>query len=482
MHLDEKVAPNGSFLPVFESQFSSNVTLRDSTKQYYEFTEMIFKKHLFEAKGANYYVTISPILDFSLGKDKKDTNERRLFQNTRGVFVEGDLLKNFSFSTSFYENQARFTRYESAYYSEIGELYPNQSTGQYNTQNAVVPGSARTKPFKTDGFDYAYAIGNLVYKPTKWLILSAGNTSHFVGDGYRSVLLSDNGVPSPFFRISAQISKKWQFNTMRTRLINLMRKPVSTTVEAYYETKGYSSNYFTFQPNDKWSISLFEGIVWSKGDSITSKKVNPLFYNPVPFVAEFALSKQEINSVLGLNVSFVLNERNRFYGQLAIGNLNSKKAAMQLGWRAYNYFGLKDLMLQLEFNSVTNGMYQSENIRLNYSQYNLPMAHIKGNSFHEFILRSNYEWKRCYIDLKSVVYMLSNYSSVDLLPVSKVNQQESGTLTVLNIEMGYRFNRKMNLNLFGGINSRTDIQSGMGNAQHIFIGLRTGITNRYTDF
>ena len=482
MHLENKVAPNGSFLPVFESQFSINDALRDSSKQYYELTEMLFKKHLFEVKGDYYFLTISPILDFSIGTDRKDTSSRRLFQNTRGIFVEGDLFKNFSFSTSFYENQARFTRYESAHYSELGELYPNQSTGQYNTQNAVVPGSARTKPFKVDGFDYAFAVGNIVYKPTKWLHLSAGNSSHFIGDGYRSILLSDNGVPSPFYRVSTQFLKKWQFNALRTRLINLMRKPASTTVEAYYETKGYSNNYLTFQPNEKWSFSLFEGIIWSKGDSITSTKVNPLFYNPVPLIAPFVLSKDQINSVLGFNISFSLNDNNRFYGQIALGDLNTKNAAMQFGFRGFNYFGLEDFMLQVEFNSVTKGMYHSSNARLNYIHYNLPIAHVKGNSFHEFIVRSNYEWKRCYIDFKTIVYILSNYSSTDLLPVNKIDNFETGKVVLLTTELGYRFNRKMNLNLFGGMNLRSDVNGGIGNIQHIFVGLRTGINNRYTDF
>ena len=97
IHLANKVVPNGSFLPVFESQFSINDALRDSSKQYYELTETLLKKHLFEAKGDYYFLTISPILDFSIGTDRKDTSSRRLFQNTRGIFVEGDLFKNFSF-------------------------------------------------------------------------------------------------------------------------------------------------------------------------------------------------------------------------------------------------------------------------------------------------------------------------------------------------------------------------------------------------
>jgi hypothetical protein len=136
-----------SFYPTFESNYDLNRKIADSSKQYYDLTEILFKKHLFEAKGEDYYITISPIADLRRGRDRADTNARTLFQNTRGFFVEGDLLKNFSFSTSFFENQARFTRFETEYYTSIGELYPNQTNGVYTTQNAMVPGAARTKPF-----------------------------------------------------------------------------------------------------------------------------------------------------------------------------------------------------------------------------------------------------------------------------------------------------------------------------------------------
>jgi hypothetical protein len=78
--------------------------------------------------------------------------------------------------------------------------------------------------------------------------------------------------------------------------------------------------------------------------------------------------------------------------------------------------------------------------------------------------------------------MLSNYSSSDLLPVNKADNLETGKVVLLTTELGYRFNRKINLNLFGGINLRSDVNEGIGNTQHIFVGLRTGINNRYTDF
>lgn len=470
------------FLPIMESEYNLHHKIRDSSVQYYDLTEILFKKHLIEVKGSNYFLTISPILDLSIGKDRSDTNDRRLFQNTRGVFVEGDLYKNFSFSTAIYENQGRFSKYETAYYSSIGELYPNQSTGKYTTQNAVIPGSARTKPFKTDGFDYAYAVGNIVYNPHRSILLSAGNTSHFIGDGYRSLFLSDNSVPAPFIRGTFTFSKKIHFNYLRMRLINLMRKPVSTTVEAYYETKGFSANYLTFIPTKNLTISLFEGIIWSKGDSIISKRVHPLFYNPIPFLANLILSDEEINSTIGVNVSFSPISGHRIYGQLGVGNLNFKNLAYQFGYRGYNYFGLKNFMLQLEFNVVAPGMYESSNSRLNYSHYNLPFSHVKGNSFNELIIRCNYEIKRVFIDVKSILYSVKNYSPSSLLTVEKIQPLENGSIFLQQIELGYRFNKKMNLSLFGSWQFRSENLSVLQKTNIISVGLRTGINNHYNDF
>lgn len=470
------------FLPAMESEYNLTDIIRDSSKQYYDFSEILFKKHLIEVKGSNYYLTISPILDLRMGKDRIDTNERRLFQNTRGVFVEGDLYKNFSFSTAIYENQGRFSNYETAYYSSLGELYPNQTTGKYTTQNAVIPGGARTKPFKTDGFDYAYAVGNIIYKPHRSILLSAGNTSHFIGDGYRSLFLSDNSVPAPFIRGTFNFGKKLQFNYLRMRLMNLVRKPVSTTVEAYYETKAFSANYLTFTPTKKIAISLFEGIIWSKGDSIVSKTVHPLYYNPIPFVANLVLSEQEISSVIGINFSYLPFRSHRIYGQFGIGNLDFKKMGYQIGYRGYNYFGLKNFMLQVEFNSVAPGMYESLNSRLNYSHYNLPLAHVKGTNFQELVLRCNYEVNRVYLDLKSIYYSVKDFSSTALLPITKNQLTESGNIFLQQLELGYRFNKKMNLSIFGNWQYRSSMLTIDQKTSIISVGLRTGFNNHYSDF
>ncbi len=477
-----KTYVGGSFLPLVESEYNLNAIIRDSSRQYYDITEYLFKKHLVEFKDTNYYITISPIVDIQLGEDQKDSTNRKLFQNTRGFFIEGDLFKKFSFSSALFENQSRFSIYETNYYNSIGELYPKKSGGGYFTQNAVVPSFARTKPFKTDGFDYAMAIGNIQYRPSKSVIISAGNTAHFIGDGYRSLLLSDNTAPAPFFRAIFFLSKKIQFHYLRMRLMNLLRKPESSSAEAYYETKAYSANYVTYTPNKKLAVSFFEGIVWSKGDSIHSKKVNSLFYNPIPFLSESVLIEQEANAILGFNVSYAPLPSHRFYGQIANSNIRPELTAYQIGYRGYKYFGLEMFMLQIEYNNVPQKMYQSPNYRLNYSGYNLPLAHVMGAGFQEFIIRSNYEFRKVYLDLKGNLYLLKNYNSLVLLPIKKDNSLKTGGITQFQAELGFRVNRKMNLNIFGSYHIRNEYFAVNSFTSLFFVGVRTGIINRYTDF
>jgi hypothetical protein len=471
----------GSFFPVNESKYNLIPIINDSSKQFYKFTNVLFKKYLVELRGKDFYFKLSPAIDFSIGIDLSDTVSRTLFQNSKGIHVEGSLFENFSFSTSLYENQGRYANYETAYYTSLGELYPSDST--YGRQNAVIPGGGRTKPFKGDGFDYAYAIGYLVYAPFKFLSVTAGNNSQFIGDGHRSLLLSDNSYSAPYFRIDWDIHPKFSFSYMRSRHMNLMRRPATGSVESYYEAKGYSLNYFTYKPTRKIAISLFESGEWNRGDSLTSKHSHPLYYNPVPFLSGLALKdKNEVVSLLGLNIGYQVGKLHRLYAQVALNDYDTKKLGFQIGYRGYNYFGLKDFMLQAEYNYTSSNLYQSNNPRLNASHFNMPLAHVKGNGFQEIILRSNYEIKRVYAEVTAVYYLLANYSSTSLLPTYDAQTLASNNVFYASVEVGYRFNRKMNFSVFGNYTFRTIDYPSMLTTNQLNIGVRTGFINHYKDF
>jgi hypothetical protein len=471
-----------SFFPVNEQQYDLHDKIKDTSKQYYLVTEHLFKKHFLEFKGKNYYLTISPTFDFSVGKDFSDTTKRLLFQNTRGFHIEGDLFKNFSFSTSLYENQSRNPWYQTNYFNAIGESYVKHSDSTYYTQNAVIPGLGRTKPFKNGGFDYAFAMGDISYQPIKVLTLSAGNTRKFVGDGYRSILLSDNSFSAPFFQVNYRFLPRWEFVYMRSRLMNLLRRPASTTVEAYYDPKVLAVNYLSFQATKDLTISLFEGTVYSKGDSIVSKYASPWMYNPVPLVGAFVVKKNEANSIIGLNIGYTPISILRTYAQLAFNSRHYGYGA-QLGLRVMEPFKISNLFIQLEGNHVSNKLYRSTNPRLNYSHFNLPLAIVKGEGFTEVLLRTSYEWKRIYGDLKLNFYSLNRYSSTSHLALYEIDSPKYGSIFQTTFEAGYRFNKKMNFSVFLNYLFRTEVIGGVKQATNVLgIGMRTGLINSYIDF
>lgn len=471
-----------SFFPATEQQYDLHYKIRDTSKQYYLVTEHLFKKHFLEFKGRNYYLTISPVFDFSVGKDFADTASRRLFQNTRGFHIEGDLFHNFSFSTSFYENQSRNPLYQSMYFNAVGESYINHGDSTYYTQNAVIPGLGRTKPFKGDGYDYAFAMGDIIYQPFKVLTLSAGNTRKFIGDGYRSLLLSDNSFSAPFFQANYRFLPRWEFVYLRSRLMNLLRRPASTTVEAYYDPKVMAVNYVSFAATKNLTISLFEGTIYSKGDSVVSKRASPWMYNPVPVVGAFVTDAREANSVLGLNIGYTVIPAIRLYSQIAWNPRHGGYGA-QLGVRVMQPWDVKNLFLQLEGNYASENLYRSSNPRLNYSHFNLPLAHTKGEGFAELLLRVNYEYKRIYADLKAVFYQLDDYTPTALLSLYDAGVRNNGTTLHTAFEAGYRFNRKMNFTVFVSYLFRTAATGGGNQLTNVAgIGMRTGLINSYTDF
>jgi len=466
------------FLPIIESDYNLNQRIQDSTVFYSDFTIGLNRKHMVELEGKDYFLTISPIGQISMGKDVMDTSKSFLYQNSRGILVEGDLFKNFSFATSFFENQSRFSEFESQFISEHGEIYTYWNG--YKQQNGVVPGAARTKSFKIFAFDYAYAIGSLIYKPIKRLSIVAGNNQQFIGSGYRSLLLSDNSCGSPYIRLDFKLNSKWNFTILRARHMNLVRKKTYNTVEGYYQPKGFSANYISYQLSKESSISFFEGSTWSMGDSLSTKSLNPLFFIPIPGMS--ALVSKSTYSVYGLNFSQIIRSKFRIYSQIALGSGGRNQYSVQVGTRAYNLEKLNNSMLQVEFNMASKNMYSDAYARLNYGNYNMPLAHIKGSGFKELLVRFNTEIQHCYLDFKSSTYFLNGYNSQVLLPVRISTIENNGVVFNNQLELGIRFNSKLNVNTFCSVILRNEILNDTKSNLIFQAGIRTGIMSQYNDY
>lgn len=484
-----------AYKPIIESKvYLPERITNDSTKKYYWITRKIFQEHLFEIEEGPFWCSIDPVFNFEVGTDFSENPLQAYYRNTRGFFIQGNITKKFSFGTYFYENQAKFISYQDSAFAMRGELYPNQINTIYNRQNAVVPGFARTKVFKTDGLDYAMVGGYISFSPVKQLNIQFGHGSHFIGNGYRSLLLSDNSTPYPYIKLNTNFWKgKIDYTVNYTFLQNLVRYHEFTTTESTYQRKAGTFHYLSFTPHPKVQIGFFEGIIWKRADSLGSKPFDYNFVNPVIFVntAIFGLSDPRRNSIIGLNIAAQPFRNFEIYTQLMVDDFKTGKWGMQLGIKYYKIFGVKDLWAQLEYNYVSPYSYSFADFRENYSHSNLALAHPKGAGFHEGVFRASYEIKRVFFNLQFNYYNYTlDIQADDNFGTNIFNSDQSKTFGgqkanqyTIDFNLGYRFNKSYNLQFVTGVLFR-DLQHPNFREQntYFYVGLRTSLVNQYLDF
>ncbi len=472
---------------------------QDSTKVYSTFHLKFLKEHLFQIKGKDYSIYIDPLFKLELGLDLLDTSGRgtirdeggTFYVNTRGFQAQGDLGKSFSFHTSFYENQAFFPDYLRLSNNDRAELTWTGST--YKGGQSVVPGEGRAKEFKGSGFDYAYATGYVSYSPTQHVNLQFGHGKHFVGNGYRSLLLSDNAFNYPYWSVQAQfLQNKIKHNFIYAYMQNLFRIPEHSAPEATYIRKNGSFNYTSFKPKKEIEIGLFEGIIWNVYDQNTGTQYAPInSHLPIPFVNTiiYGLNDTLHNAVLGLTAKVDIGNKIMVYGQLMADDLSNSKWGFQIGAKAMNL--VEGLTVSTEINTASAYSYAHENVWHNYSHYNQSIAHPYGAGFFEWVSYARYQlpnrfwvsYKFNMANMKGDWNNLNNGSNI-FLPY---DEQLSSNSDVANLQfhqakVGYRANIKTNMEIYAGFNLRHLNSDDTHNSLYTFVGISTNLNNKYYDF
>ena len=179
---------------------------KENKKLHYDksswFGRKFFNEHLIRLQGKDYWFTLDVAADLQLGRDLD--RDLTTYNNTRAAVFKGGLGKNLNFHTVLYESQGRFA----GYYNDFARsLKPDGGNP------AIIPGRGIAKQFGEDAFDYPIATGYLSYSPSKFFNVQFGHGKNFIGDGYRSLLLSDNASPYPYFKLNTTFWKLKYTNT-----------------------------------------------------------------------------------------------------------------------------------------------------------------------------------------------------------------------------------------------------------------------------
>ena len=371
---------------IIEKKFSSNSDFLESR---------IFNKHLIELSGEDYYVGGSLISNLSVGKEMEAS--LNTFVNTRGFIIDGFIGDRVSFQTSFLENQA---------------VFPNYIDSLIRTQDFVIPGQGRGRTYYDNGFDYARSSGFVSVEASDNFIVQFGHGKHFIGDGYRSLLLSDNSFNYPFLRLQSNFGK-FQYTNLYCEFQDMKNYLSSENDYDYmgYAKKYMSAHYLSYNLNDKFSIGMYEAIVWKTNRNLGSNGFDINYLNPVIFLrpVEYSINSPD-NVLIGLNFKYNLTSKSNLYSQIVLDEFNinemrenngywANKYGYQIGYKCFDFLNLPNLTFHVERNYVRPYTYSHWN-ESNYGHYNEELAHPLGSNFSENILILSYRKNRLIAQIK----------------------------------------------------------------------------------
>lgn len=333
------------------------------------------KANLLEVNTKDFFLALNPILQLQYGKESD--NSESMFLNKRGVSVRGRIANKIGFSSIITENQERGPTY---FQERVGTL-------------RAVPGAGFYKGFKGTGVDYFDARGYFTFNATKYIDFQLGYDKNFIGNGYRSLFLSDWGNSYLFAKINTRIWKI-NFQNLFMELMPQFRKSGDNLLPRKYAAMHHLSMNVT-----KWlNVGLFEGVIFGRQDHFDLQYLNPIiFYRHI----EGTVGSPD-NAVAGLDFKANVVNRLQFYGQFLLDEFVLKqfkddptnwvnKFGIQAGVKYIDAFGLKNLDLQLETNRVRPFTYSHNDTIANYTHYNQPLAHPLGANFQEVIGIINYQ-------------------------------------------------------------------------------------------
>ena len=466
------------------------------------FGRKLWNEHLVTFQGDNYWFTGDVVLDLQVGKDFQSDLDYT-YNNTRGAIFQGGLGKNFNFYTVVYESQGRFADYFNRY---------AESIAPYSGGPATIPGRGVAKEFMDDGYDYPVAEGYISYKPSEFFSIQFGQGDNFIGDGYRSLLMSDGASPYPYLKLNTSFWKLKYSNTWMA--LRDVREEVSG--EGSYRVKYMANHYLSLNLTKRLNIGLFESVIWQNDNG---RGFDVAYLNPVIFYRsiEFSTGQNGGNAIIGLTGKYKFSNNINAYGQWVIDEFSTSeifggqqswknKLGYQLGVKYFDAFNVPNLYLQAEYNQVRPYTYSHNSIVLNYGHNNQSLAHQWGSNFREFIAIARYRKDRIYGSAKVIIgkrgfdfnntfepvaYGGDIYTSEKQRPYEygvKIGQGNSTISVYSELEGGYIINPVTNLKIFGSViyrdfdPSQNTSTTFNNNTVWLNFGLRTDIFNWYFDY
>jgi hypothetical protein len=329
------------------------------------------KANFYQVTDKDFFLAVDPVIEET--QSVETGNNERVFLNAKGLTLRGTIGGKLGFSAFITDNQER------------GPTFFQQRAEQFRS----VPGAGYYKHFKRDAYDYFDSRASIFFNLLKYFDVQIGYDKNFIGNGYRSLFLSDYAAPYTFVKINTRI---WKLNyqVIYSQLVDQHFAPDSDFVypQKYGVTHHLSINAFPWA-----TVGLFENVIFTRTNGYAFSYLNPV---------AFLVSAQQQNgspdkTTAGLDLKVNIGHAVQLYGQLLVDEFIlhqilhysngfwANKQGLQAGVKYINAFDIRNLDLQVETNLVRPYVYQHDDTIDNYSHYNQPLAHPLGANFTELL-------------------------------------------------------------------------------------------------
>ncbi len=344
--------------------------------------------HVSSKKKGLFDLRFNPVIDVKVGGESN--GGRFEFQRVLGLEVRGNIKRVFSFYFNVLGSSARPPKYVSE--KIIATTY---------NKRVYVPGQAYWKDYSSklfkfnDGIDYFDARGYVNVNVLKYINISFGRDKFFIGNGQRSLFLSDNAAPYLFLKMDINF---WRIHYQS--ILAELTSQYERGTDQLLPKKYMAVHHLSIQATHWLNLGLYEGVIMNRSNHFELQYLNPImFYRSV----EHALGSPD-NVLIGGDFKMNFVNHLSIYGQFLFDEFNFKHVFKHDGWWANKYgiqLGIKyidiipNLDAQLEVNVVRPFTYSHSNTvaseEASFSHYNQPLAHPLGANFYEFIFNVRYQ-------------------------------------------------------------------------------------------
>ncbi len=338
--------------------------------------------NFFQADETRFFFRANPMLNLRVRGSRTDTFP--VFDNVRGLEMRAGIDDRIYVYTNIVVNDFRAPQY----------LYTRY------LRDRVIPGADLVRPYQSTVFDFDRGLSVLTAQGIMGMYLSRhlglqfGHGQNFIGNGYRSMLLSDFATNYLFLKLNWRV---WKFHYQ-----NIFAELVSDpTAPAPRPRKYLAAHYFHYRLSPNLAFGFYEATVLSRKDHFDLEYLNPvILYRTIE-----GLIGSPDNVLIGLDAKWNFLRRFQLYGQLMMDEFKldelildnrgwwANKYGVQLGLKYINVLGIDHLDLQVEFNMARPYTYthRDSSNRGSYTHYRQPLAHPLGANFREYLAIVRYQ-------------------------------------------------------------------------------------------